>query len=151
MRISANLAVRSLSYTTVPRMSSIRILKQRCHLGNYVWRNAQVRDQSVMELHTYLLLLFFYYFDDVAPRFSGAHYIIISLQAYRLAVASNFCHFKFWNKDLIKCAKNIQPCMWSKAQSRLRHRMKKFLEYNLAIWILEINIKAFDSKFLKMQ
>ena len=92
MRISANLAVRSLSYTTVPRTSSTRLLKPRWHLGNYVWRNAQVRDQSVMELDTYLLLLFFYCFDDVAPRFSGAK--VISLQAYRLAVASNVCRFK---------------------------------------------------------
>ena len=45
----------------------------------------------------------------------------------------------------------VLRCMWSKAQLRLRHRMKKFLEYNLTIWILEINIKALNSKFVEMQ
>ena len=67
-------------------------------MGNYVWRNAQVRDQSVMELDTYLLLLFFYCFDDVAPRFRGAHYIIINLQAYQLAAASSFVTSNFETK-----------------------------------------------------
>ena len=33
----------------------------------------------------------------------------------------------------------------------IRHRMKMFLECNLAILIFEIDIKAFNSKFVKMQ